>query len=251
MITIASIPFLSTAPDWTSSRVKWKRQWSGNVASALAGAEQRSAMRSRGLVALGWRMTPKDAEERGQIEAAWLAGLKAGRIAIPYWSHGADLAADVADGASSLTIGDTLYTVRAGDFLWLRDGEDGGQLNRVDAVDGDELTLMLPTEFALEASDLIWPVVFGVPQPVENVPVESPARLLLDAQVVDIDESADITELLLAKPSLVEPVVGGTVTTHRQRIAFAPVDGAASYLVEVFDGAVCGGAAIYSGEVSA
>ena len=243
--TIADVPFLSTAPEWNSNP-SWKRNWIGDIAASLVGQENRAAMRSRGLVTLGYRVTPYTTEDRAQVETIWRAALKAARIAVPYWTHAADLAADVATASSILTLNSSLYAFRVGDFVWLRNGEGDGQANRVTDVNEDgSLALLLPTEFALSASDLIWPIVFGIPNPGADNSVDSPARLNLDVAVTDIDVQAQLA-IYLAPPMISEPAAGGTVSSYSPRISWLPVLDAAQYLVEIFNGAVCGGTAFYS-----
>ena len=244
--TIADIPFLSAAPDW-NTKLSWKRNWIGDIAAALAGAEQRAAMRSRGLVMLGYDVTPCTTEDRAQVETVWRAALKAARIAIPYWTHGAELSADVASNSSLFTLHSSLYTFRAGDFLWLPNGESGGQASRVRAVNNDgSLTLVSATPFALSAGDLIWPVVFGIPKPGAENSEDSPARLLLEVTVTDIDEQAALKNFYLSAPAVIEPPAAGTATSYGARISWTPVEDVTGYRVEIFSGAVCGGTAIWS-----
>ncbi len=244
--TIADIPFLSAAPDW-NAKPSWKRNWIGDIAAALFGAEQRAAMRSRGLVTLGYRVTPYTTEDRAQAEAVWRAALKAARIAIPYWTHGAELAADIASNSSLLILNSSLYTFRAGDFLWLPNGENGGQASRVTAVNNDgSLSLVSNTAFALSAGDLIWPVVFGIPKPGADNSGDSPARLLLEVTVTDIDEQLALKDFYLSAPAILDPPAGGTATSFGGLVSWTPVADATGYRVEVFAGAVCGGTAIHS-----
>lgn len=244
--TIASVPFLHAAPDW-SAAPGWKRSWVGDVAASLGGAEKRAAMRPRGLVTLKYRVTPADTEERGAVESRVRAALKAGRVAIPYWTHSGALLNAAAAASSLLTLNSTLFTFASGDWVWLLDDSGEGQLNRVLAVDGGVLTLAERTRFALDAGALVWPVVFGVPRLSGDNAMDSPARLLLDMTVSDIDESYHAGLNPLAAPSVVSPAAGGSLAHEGARIVWSEVAGAIGYLVEIFEGAVCGGAPMFSG----
>ncbi|MCX6907754.1 MAG: hypothetical protein NTY01_06895 [Verrucomicrobia bacterium] len=244
--TIANIPFLCAAPDW-SAAPGWKRSWIGDIAAAIRGGEQRAAMRSRGLVTLGYRLAPADAEERAQVEAVLRAALKAGRVAIPYWTHGADLLDAAATAASLLTLDSSLFTFSSGDWLWMLDDSGAQQLNRVLSVAGSTLHLAERTRFALDAGALVWPVVFGVPKAGGDHAVDSPARLLLGMTVSDIDESYHAGLNPLAAPSVVSPAAGGSMAHEGARIVWSEIAGAIGYLVEIFEGAVCGGTPIFSG----
>lgn len=249
-VSVATIPFLAFAPDWTQ-KVNWKRTWIGDVATAIFGAENRSAMRARGLVTLSYRVESEAAEDREIKERLVRAALQAGRVALPYWSHAADLSSSAAAGSQLLTLNSSLYTFRIGDFIWIRNGDNDGQINRVTGVAGSVLSLALPTAVALDASDLIWPVVFGVLKPVGDSPQDSPARLLLNIVVTDIDEAFAVNGFYLAAPSLLAPVSSSFATSYGAQIAWSPVSNATSYFVEIFEGSVCGGAAIYTREVAA
>ncbi|KAB2673900.1 MAG: hypothetical protein DVB31_02975 [Verrucomicrobia bacterium] len=83
---INSLVLLAHLPDW-STAPKVERRWLTRIASAVAGNEDRGALRQTPLQVLSWQVVPFDSQERALLDDRLRAALLDGQAATPWWGR--------------------------------------------------------------------------------------------------------------------------------------------------------------------
>lgn len=144
--------------NWTTDP-EWTRTWQTDVATAVTGPEARSALRAHARIGLQYKISPKDLEERAQLEARVIAALKSGFCAIPYFGRASNLALDVT--ANLVTLTELTWPWAVDDWLLLMDEHREWDCRQIIAIDGLELTLDDNVARTYADGLPFWPLLYG------------------------------------------------------------------------------------------
>jgi hypothetical protein len=127
--------------NWREGIVE-RLDWNTETLTAFDGTEQRIKLREFPRRAIEFSFSA-EGRQRRRLDAA-LYGWGARVWALPIWTDGQRLAADVAPGALSIPVATTDRDFAAGVLVMLLDDAGGYEVVEVEAVEADSLTLVRP-----------------------------------------------------------------------------------------------------------
>lgn len=149
--TINGHVLIANMPDWASV-VSNRRTWETSVVKGEIGNESRSGLRAVPLARLEFEVFTDSLAEAAKFDDVILAARKAGKVVVPYWGRGTQVASASGD---TVVLAETGWPWQAGDWLFI-----GGEMLPVASVAGNTLTLdgELESEYSHEFA---WPLLFG------------------------------------------------------------------------------------------
>jgi hypothetical protein len=163
------------------------RSWRSSVAASLDGDEDRLSVRPASWKTLSYEVLPFDHVERAKFEARYVAGLKAGKAAVPLWGRGVAIAENALAGDTSLLLEHDKHRFVAGQYVFIQSSIPA-EYEHWDVVLIDSIinnpplypagaTLILPSSSTLShdypAGTMVWPILFGRFLPEDFEPLNS------------------------------------------------------------------------------
>lgn len=182
--------------DW-STLPQPRRQWRGTVAAALNGDEDRAIVRDTAWINFRYEILPFNQVERNRVEQRIMAGLKCGKMAVPYFGRGVPIESDLAAGATSIETlsgwgNADVHRITVGQYILVQSQIasefDRWDLSLVTVVVGRSLTIANALGNAyLQNATRLWPLLFGRPvqgsfRPVNANRARYPVELQNDAR---------------------------------------------------------------------
>lgn len=214
--TVAGHVLLPHQADW-SVTPKVSRMWRSPVDTAQSGLEDRVSVRPVSWKILQYQILPYDHVERARLDERCLAGLKAGKIAVPSLGNGATLESDAEEDSATIVLSRTTHGITEGQYVFIQQAEpaeyDTWDLGIASIVDGAIISLVSPLGNSYLAGVRVWPLLFGKPT-FQQYPVMNSARaryfieVQYDGRV--INPIAEDTFESYSTGGLVSPLSGGS-----------------------------------------
>ena len=133
----------SFTPDWSASGILERLEWATDLIEAYDGQEQRRSLRQHPRRSIEFTVTVSDREKR-RLEAM-LFGWGSRVWAVPIWTDGATLGANVAAGSMTLDIDTATRDYQPGGFVMLASGISGNsEVGEIESVTALQISLKRP-----------------------------------------------------------------------------------------------------------
>lgn len=161
-----------TPPDMT-------RMWRSAAEQSMGGTEDRVSVRSTAWVRLSYDVLPFDHVERARFETRFREGIKAGKVAVPFWGKGVPLSEDATVASRQLNLTRTDHGIAAGKRVLVQSRQpaqyDEFDLCLVQSVSGARLNIASGLAYGYPEGTRVWQLLYGRPIP-QNYEVRNSTR---------------------------------------------------------------------------
>lgn len=147
-------------PNW-SEQIEERMEWATDVLTSYNGTEQRIALRTNPRRTMAYGFTIDNNSDRRKFEAM-LFNWGARIWLVPIWMEGNTLTAELAAGATSMTVPRVDGNWHDGGYLIMMAGAFDFEIIKVSTVSGNTVNFNDPTDTTWPAGTMYYPAVTGI-----------------------------------------------------------------------------------------